>query len=476
MHRRSMAAALVAGVVFLGVGCAALEEAPPAHAEIDVPVAAAFRHGAGAPGGPAGQSWVWAFDDEQLRMLVGEAIDASFDLRAAAAAVQGALARAEQVGAARYPFIDGSAAAALTGAGRRRLRDPSFGVGFVAAWEIDFWGRVASATAAADLDAQSIAWELEAARYSIAAAVARAWFQAIRAKLQITIDAANVEQQSEVARIVRARREAGEGQPADDEIVTADVHQANAGLLRSRAAYGDAVRTLEILLGRYPGAELEIARTLPPPPPPAPLGLPSELLERRPDVLAADRAVAAAFYRTTSARAARLPRIALTAGAGTATSYLQRILNPRDAAWNLGANLLAPIFHGGELDAEVDVQESGRRQALARYAQTAILAFREVESALENEAALRDQERELARAVEHLDRAFAVVLERYREGATTILDVDQVLKQLIAARSDLLFVRTARLVARVDLYQGLGGSFDTLHSIAVLDDPTSRPG
>ena len=147
------------------------------------------------------------------------------------------------------------------------------------------------------------------------------------------------------------------------------------------------VRALELLLGRYPAAQLEAPGALPPMPPPIPAGLPSELLERRPDVIAAERRVAAAFNRTGEAQAARLPRISLTASVNSISSELFVLQERDNPVWSVGASLLAPIYQGGALKAQVEIRTAEQKQAVAEYARVALRAFSDVENALAAEFA-----------------------------------------------------------------------------------------
>jgi outer membrane protein TolC len=184
------------------------------------------------------------------------------------------------------------------------------------------------------------------------------------------------------------------------------------------------------------------------------VGLPSQLLERRPDLIAADRVVAAAFYGVESARAAQLPRVALSASLGT-------MLDPTEAIWSIGANLLAPVFTGGRLQGEVQIATAQQRQALSQYVSVALRAFREVESALSNEQVLAYRQVKLERADEMLRSASRIADDRYNAGILNILDLTQVRRQDFANRSQLLRVRAERLRQRLNLHLALGGSFDT---------------
>jgi outer membrane protein TolC len=219
------------------------------------------------------------------------------------------------------------------------------------------------------------------------------------------------------------------------------------------------VRGLEIVVGRYPRAELALAADLPGLPPPVPAGLPSELLERRPDLIAAERRVAAAFHAIQVAKAARLPRMALTASGGHSTSELLRLANVSSTFWTVFANFLAPIFDGGALKAQVDIATAEQQAALALYGQTALRAFSEVETALASEQLLADQQAYLERVLAQDSDALRLGRIRYNVGATDLLDVLQLQTRQLDSNFELIGVRADRLTNRVALHLALGGGF-----------------
>jgi outer membrane protein TolC len=180
-----------------------------------------------------------------------------------------------------------------------------------------------------------------------------------------------------------------------------------------------------------------------------PTGLPSELLERRPDVVAADREVAAAFFRTGSAKAAKLPSLSINGNLGM-------LLNPAAAVWNLGANLLAPVVDGGARQADVEIAQGQQKQALAAYVRTAINGFREVETAM-----LSQREQELAKATERFQKARVSAEVSYKEGAMSLVDLTTIQAQDHQSRMELIKVRGERLRQRINLHLALGGSFES---------------
>jgi outer membrane protein TolC len=221
-----------------------------------------------------------------------------------------------------------------------------------------------------------------------------------------------------------------------------------------------AIRALEILLGRYPAAAATAAAQLPGQPDAVPAGLPSELLERRPDVIAAERRVAAAFNRVGEAKAARLPAISLTTGISTISSDLFVLQDRDNPVWNAGASLLAPIFRGGALKTQVEIRTAEQKEAVAAYAVVGQRAFGEVESALAAEIAAREREQILTGTMSDLRRALEIVQTQYKVGSTDLRFVTERQLALNATQSALVRVQAEQRVQRVNVHLALGGSFE----------------
>jgi outer membrane protein TolC len=190
-----------------------------------------------------------------------------------------------------------------------------------------------------------------------------------------------------------------------------------------------------------------------------PAGLPSDLLERRPDVIAAERRVAAAFFRVHEAKAARLPVIGLTTGVSSISSDLFVLTERDNPVWNFGANLLMPIFRGGALKTQVEIRTAEQKQALAAYAGVGLRAFGEVENALTAEIAAREREQLLTQAMADNQRAFEIVQTQFKVGSTDLRFVAQRQLALDANRSSLIRMQAEQRVQRVNLHLALGGSF-----------------
>jgi len=258
---------------------------------------------------------------------------------------------------------------------------------------------------------------------------------------------------------VRERYERGLRSALDLRLARANLATAEDNLEATRARKDGAIRQLELLLGRYPGASLETTGALPEVPARVPAGLPAELLSRRPDLLALERRVAGQRERHHQARMALLPRISLSNSTGTSSGELQDIVDRDFSVWSLGANLLQPIFQGGRLLAGIDLADSNAREALETYVKGALRAFGEVETSLALEGFLTRRETALTRAVEQSQAARELAEDRYARGLDGIITLLSAQRDAFQSESRLLQIRRLRLDARIDLHLALGGGF-----------------
>jgi outer membrane protein, multidrug efflux system len=404
-------------------------------------------------------NWLASFNDPALAALVREAIDYNSDLRVAAARVEIAAGYVKLAGATLYPQVN-----ALARGGGKMSGDSSGlqGGAVAATWELDLWGRVRASQKGAEFTYDSAALDAAYARQSIAAQTAKAYFLASEAHLQLAIAKDTVLSSERLVGFARDRLQVGKGDEYDVATSLASLDTFRDVVAQLELARLQALRALETLIGRYPAAAIDVSSRFAAMPPPVPVGLPSELLERRPDVIAAERRVAAAFYGIEEAKAARLPRISLTASLTSISSDLF-VLKPRpDPLGSFGATLLAPIFLGGSLQAQVDIRTAEQAQAIADYGRIASRAFGEVENALSSGFTLDERTAILDRVIVENERAVELSQVRYRVGSGDLRGVNQQQLALYSARSAQIHVEAERRVQRVNLHLALGGGFDRL--------------
>jgi multidrug efflux system outer membrane protein len=407
--------------------------------------------------GAVKDGWIKTFGDAELEKIVDEALQNNTDLAAAGANLEAAAAFATQAGAKLIPAV--SVGANSTDVERGSKDTDSSGASLNMQWELDIWGKLSAGAAAAQEAYRATEADLEAARQSLVAQIAKAWFLAAEANLQLALSDEAVKIYEETLKIVETRVEAGAGSPQDVFLAKADLNAARERQRQASGALTQSVRSIEIILGRYPSAELEVASELVPTPPGIPVGLPAQLLERRPDLIAAERRVAEAFQRIEAAKAAKLPSISLTASGGSSSSALTDLVGSDSGFFAIGANLVAPLDIGGGLQAQVDIETAQQKAALANYGGIALRAFGEVESGLTNEQLLLEREAFLAAAVENNNDALNVSQTQYDAGAIDFLSVLQLQARWLNSRISLIRIKNVRLSQRVDLHLALGGDF-----------------
>jgi NodT family efflux transporter outer membrane factor (OMF) lipoprotein len=458
--------------VLVTAGCASAPERKPPEVDVDVPAEWTVEEAQQLPVEADTTKWWEYFDNAELDSLVDEALLNNFDLKGAVARVDAAAAVAKAAGADLFPQ-----AAVRFDAGRRKQNligfpipgsgggvlstySTSLGVSLDIAWELDLWGRIRAGQSAAMADVQATWAELAGARLSIAALAVKAWFAVIESRLQMELAEQTVESFRLSADQVQRRYEEGVRTSLDLRLALANLYAAEALLEFRKQQLDLAKRQMEILLGRYPSASLVVDANLPSITGEVPPGLPSELLIRRPDLLAAERRFAAAEKRVSQARRAFFPRISLTGSGGTLSQQLEDLVDGNFSVWGIAANLTQPIFQGGRLKANLENSHAISDQVLAQYAVSLLSAFGEVEALLYAEQTLATQEMHTANAAEQSEAARFLAERQYNAGLVDYITVLETQRRALSSQSELLVVRRQRLDARVNLHVSLGGGFD----------------
>lgn len=410
-----------------------------------------------APSVPA--RWWTLYRDERLDGLVAEALERNADVAAAAARVEEAQAALEEAHATLVvPLVNG-AGGASRGRSLQFGTSNAFSLGLSTAFEVDLWGRLRRAE-------RSVRDQLLASRYgrdtvalSLAASVARAYFAA--RSLDAQAGASREILASAEQGLALARRRADAGIASELDVVQAAGLRAQAAaqlkeVARQRAAI---VHQLGQFVGRpdlvLPPVDLV---SLPVPALP-PAGLPSALLERRPDVRQAEAQLAAATERIGVARAAQFPTLSLTASLGTQSAELGELFSTRSRVWSVGAGLLGPILDGGRYAARTRQAEAQAHQAEAAWRRAAQSAFREVADALSNVRLAADTEADLLDRVEQARGALRLSNLRYESGYSAYLEVLDAQRTLNDALLAAIRNRQAYLGYSVDLMSALGGGW-----------------
>ncbi len=419
------------------------------------------------------RKWVGKIGGGELRGLVDQALSNNQDLKAAAARVDRASAEAKIAGAGRMPSLG-------FGSDSNRQRQnfigfpgggggPSsnifqqFGVNLNAAWEVDVWGRVKAGQEAAIAGAQARQYEYEAARVSLAGQVAKAWLALGESNEQVALAETAVNAAGVLADAVRERfdRALGDGGGTASQVRLTEAERATrqAALAQRGQERERVLRQLEILLGKYPSGTLAAGTRLPAFPGATPAGLPSELLQRRPDILAAERGLASSGRRLKERKLARFPSLSLTGSSGTNSESLRDILSSDALIWSLGGSLAQPIFQGGRLASEVESASAEEQEQAALLRKTVLDAFSEVEQALVAETFLAERERAAKQAAALAEEAATRAGEEYSAGTGDVLTLIEATTFQIDSASQYAAIRRMRLENRVDLHLALGGDF-----------------
>lgn len=415
----------------------------------------------GAVPGDVRIGWIEAVGDPVLSALVLEAQANNPDIRAAAANLDASRALVRQARAALFPQVNATFNADRTETPNPfALNQAFYTLAGQARWEVDLWGRVRAGRNAAYASAQAVEADLRFAQYSLAAGVASAYFASIEAAEQVSVARRTVDALAEIDRIVRVRYREGFASRQDTATTGADFQAARDSLAQAQNAERNARRALEVLVGRYPANQVALAEALPQAPPPPPAGLPAQLLERRPDVIAAERRVAAAFANLDSAKAAQLPQLILTAAGGVASTDLGDLLNTDNLLWSIVGDILQPIFDAGLRDARKEEADANRRAAVALYASTALAALREVEDNLDAVTVLSQREDILEDAAVEAGTAYALAQLQYAEGEVDLIDVLNFQQRLFQAERNLVSLRRQRIDQWVALNLALGGAWN----------------
>ena len=392
--------------------------------------------------------WISTFHDQKLNALVKEAQRNNPSLKVAAAKVERAIALTKLTESELKPTVGASAYYHDNNA--EGASEIAFG-GLGVSWEPDVWGRVGNAVAAQQEYTAAQMADYNFARQSLAATTAKAWFL-LNANAKIhDFSKEIVILQQRGLKILDAREKIGQGNKRDVHISKALVAEAKEATRAALTAKERAQRALEVLVGRYPSGKLK-AKSLYRVPSRIPNGLTSQLLERRPDLIAAQERVAAAFHQQASAELLHLPRINLKLGVGPNSI--------NDAVTNLAAGLFAPLYTGGAIEAQVSVANAEQKAAIAAYAKIALKAFQEVENALASEKHLSARLNYVSTMVREYKTAYNMTVERYRIGDSSVLDIIIVQGKWVAAEIKKMQVLKQRLINRVNLHLALGGSFD----------------
>ena len=409
---------------------------------------------------------------EELDTLIKIAFEQNPDLRSMSTRVQSAASNARIARADLYPSIGLGLLGSETkqnfiglpipGAGNDVLttRFRSFGLNMNATWELDIWGRLRSGKKAARADFLAASNDYAYYQLSLEAQVAKSWAQVVATQGQLNLAAETSDNFQTTADRIRERYLQGLSPSLEYRLALNSSESALALLQQRNEQKEVVVRLLQILVGQYPDGHFLAQSELPFPSKPLPAGLPSELLQRRPDLMAAQWRLKAADHRLWAARKALFPRLSLTGSAGTSTAAMRDLLDTDFTVWNIAGNLTQPLFQGGRLLAGIDFSKANVQQALAEYHSSLLKAFNEVETGLQTDYWLRQRYVHLQKAAEQSQAALTLAKDRYEKGVAEIFTVLESQRRYLNDATQLIEVKRLLYVNRIDLMLALGGPYE----------------
>ncbi len=424
--------------------------------------------------------WWTLFHDPILDRLIGQAIESNKELRIAESRILEARAQRGVVAADGSPNIDAGASylrsqpSSNQTTSRQDSRDANFStsktpprdlftVGFDASWEIDIFGGVRRGVEAADADISAAQEDKRDVLVSLLAEVARNYIQVRSDQRRIAIAKENMAAQRKTVELTEARFEAGLSTELDVAQAKAQLATTEAGVPLLEGSSRQAMHQLAILLGEEPGALLEtLSEPAPIPvgPDSAPVGLPSDLLKRRPDIRRAERELAAATARIGEAKADLFPKFALVGALGYQSMDIRDLAHPTSRFWSYGPSIKWPVFDAGRIRAKVAVQDARQQQARIRYEQTILNALKDVEDALVAHAKERSSRESRIVAERANEKAYQIASELYAQGLKDFLNVLITQLALYSAQDALAQSDQAVATFMVSLFKSLGGGWD----------------
>jgi len=461
-----LAVALAAAIA----GCTTTPTTPPA---VDLPAPTIDRLEL--------SHWWTEFNEPTLGVLVDEALANNLDLQAAMARIESARAQVELAQADLFPLV-------TIGANAERSRSTQVGtnplppgfsatgndfrLGLNASYEVDLWGKYRTATRAAQNDLLATEFARETVRTSIAAEVARAYFGLIAADAQLQLLKNTLGLREQTVALQTDRAEAGVIGQYDLAQAKAERDSVAADIATAERAVGELESALAVLTGRSPREvmtprvvrESSLAKLLAVPTLPA--GLPSNLLERRPDVRQLEKQIVAASLRIDRAHLDFLPSLTLTGTLGTESGALRHLFSGPSFIWSAAAGLVEPLLIVKSLEANVDIAVARRQELAVSYRQTVQAAFKDVHDALVANDATRAALAAQTSRTANLQQAYDLSDVRYKAGYSPYLEVLDAQRQLLQAQTQQILAARDVRIALVDLAKALGGGWDYQNAVA----------
>ncbi|WP_318312780.1 TolC family protein [Flagellimonas crocea] len=404
--------------------------------------------------------WWQVFEDEQLNTLIDSAMAANLNLAATWQRSLASRASIRSQASNKWPSIEASAQSAIT------LPEPDFvggentQLGFLSSYELDLWGRIGTAVNAEKFRSEATYFDYQAISLSLSAEIATTWYQWVTAKKQLEITENQIKTNEAIIKLIRSRFVGG-------QIRAVDILRQAQLLERTKEQkiiFETNIRLLEnqlsVLLGKQPQIGIETDKTSLPDLPELPnTGLPLELVRRRPDLKQSFALLLAADRDMASAVQSKYPRISLSGRGQLRSNNFDNLFD--NWAYSIAGNILAPLFYGGRLNAEIDRTTAIKQQRLYEYGQATLVAFREVEDALVQDVKQTERLENIQRQLELAEKSNKQLRVEFLNGFSPYLDVLLGLDQEQQLRRDYVDAQMQHIQIRIALYRALAGGFDT---------------
>ncbi len=403
--------------------------------------------------------WFEVFKDEELQNLVRTAMVQNYDLRAALARIDAARANLGLARSAQFPQVEGSADLTSTHASGRTSNIGSVLLNLLS-FEVDIWGRVRQQRNAARAELRASAEDRKAAMTTVVSDVATGYFSLLELDSELEIDKRTLATRENSLKLITLRQQGGLATMLDVRQAEELVYQASETIPDTERAIEQTENQISFLLGNNPesiprGQSLRQQQVLPA----VPAGLPSSLLERRPDIRATENNLEAQHALVSAARAAYFPRISLTGFLGFQSSKLSSLFTGPSGAWSFVPQITQPIFTAGRLKSNVKFAKAQQEFALVQYQQTIQTAFREVSDALVQYRKVKEIRTQQELLVTTLQDRSRLAYLRYQGGVDSLLNALDADRELFSAELSLAQTRRNELLSLVQLYKALGGGW-----------------
>ena len=417
---------------------------------------------------PIDNDWWNMFEDEKLDSVMKIFLLNNYDLKLAISSLESSKQLAIYNGAKIFPDVsfqvtkqtgeqnfDGSAFELYTG--EDAFYSEIYGLNLTSQWEIDAWGKLYSKRLSANKEYESSKNEYKYLKFSLISQAVKIYFNLVEAKEQVALADSSLSAYQDIFNIVEQRYSQGVRSSLDYRLAKSNLLIAEAFLEQRKMLTDNLTREMEVLIGFYPSGTLEISSNLSTSLPQIPENLPSDIIQRRPDIISSYNKIEAAFADLDYAEKMKFPSFNLTGSMGTSTEELNNLLDGDFSIWNLGTSITLPIFQSGKIKAYQSLSESLLEQAEIQYVYSILKAFSEIENKLSRDKMLNKQLVSLSEAYIQSKAAYSLAKDRYDKGLTDLITVLDSQKRMFDTNSQMISIRKLLIENRIDLLVCLGG-------------------